>query len=558
MARRIRWQLLIAFISAVLVLGLMGYLAITTAAVDRPITGGVFVEAVGPPPLQLNPLVSDPADQTATDLQALIFDGLIRIGPESLPEPGLARAWEADPEGLVYTFTLRTDVTWHDGRPVTIDDVLFTIRAIQSPAYTADPELGEIWRTILVERVDSRRLQLTLQRPYAPLLSAATFPILPAHLLADLPPEAWATSDFNRRPIGCGPYELIDLNGERALLRANPNYPDGRPFLDTLELRFFATLQEQIAGLLRGDVSGTGYVGSRDLRDLSAVQSLKRNEALLDGYTILTFNLRQKPFDDLGFRRALAASLDKDLVLARSLDGNARRLDTPVLHGWWAALDDLAWYPPDLPATAATLDSLGYQLQPDGIRAAPGLSLEFNLLTDTNPDRLAAAAEIARQWELLGIRLTVEPLEPAALLERLQTHEFSMALHGWQRLGADPDSLYHLWHSSAAVSGANYAGLSDDQIDLHLEDARNNPDIVARSLTYATFQRRWVSLVPGIVLYQPLYIYTADATLGGLGFLPREGAPPPILIGRESRYYQVGRWYTQRAREIRGNLRQNP
>jgi peptide/nickel transport system substrate-binding protein len=257
-------------------------------------------------------------------------------------------------------------------------------------------------------------------------------------------------------------------------------------------------------------------------------------------------------------RRALAAALDKDVVLERASLGNARRLDTPVLNGWWAASQDITWYPPDPAGAAASLDSLGYRLQPDGIRAQGDLALNFTLLTDTNPDRLAAAAEIARQWELLGVRITVEPLEPAALQERLQSHTFSMALHGWQRLGADPDSLFNLWHSAAAENGANYAGLNDPQIDIQLEDARNNPDIVARSLAYATFQRRWVTLVPGIVIYQPLFLYTADATLGGLAFLPRTNAPPPILIGREARYYQVNRWYTQRAREIQGDLRQNP
>src|SRR4029079_19394848 len=97
MARRIRWQILIAAISSVLVLSLMGYLAVTRAAVPRPLSGGAYVEGLISLPQQLNPLVSDPArDPAAADRRALIFDGLMRIGVDGLPEPALAQSWEVD------------------------------------------------------------------------------------------------------------------------------------------------------------------------------------------------------------------------------------------------------------------------------------------------------------------------------------------------------------------------------------------------------------------------------------------------------------------------------
>ncbi|MFO7171265.1 MAG: ABC transporter substrate-binding protein, partial [Chloroflexota bacterium] len=132
MARRIRWQLLIAAVSSLVVLGLMSYLALTTASVARPLTGGAYVEGQADTPQLLNPLVFRPAeDPAAADIQRLVFDGLMRIGPDGLPEPALAQFWEMDEQGLVYTFTLRSDVTWHDGTPLTVDDVLFTLRTLQ-------------------------------------------------------------------------------------------------------------------------------------------------------------------------------------------------------------------------------------------------------------------------------------------------------------------------------------------------------------------------------------------------------------------------------------------
>src|SRR5689334_9025158 len=130
MARRIRWQIIIATVSSLLVLGLMAYLALTTAAVARPLAGGAYVEGLTAAPQQLDPLVSDVAsDSTAVDMQALLFDGLMSIGADGLPEPALAQSVEVNDAGTVYTFTLRSDVTWHDGVPLNVDDVLFTLRA---------------------------------------------------------------------------------------------------------------------------------------------------------------------------------------------------------------------------------------------------------------------------------------------------------------------------------------------------------------------------------------------------------------------------------------------
>src|SRR5262245_46720486 len=231
MTRRIRWQILIAAISSLLVLGLMAYLALSTVAVSKPIAGGTYVEALIAPPQQLNPLASDVArDASAADIQALLFDGLMRIGPDGGPEPALAASLpNINPSGTVYTFTLRADIAWHDGAPLTADDVLFTLRAIQNRDFAGDPAAGTLWRGVRVEKIDEHRVRCTLNAPFAPFLSRATFPILPAHLPKDIPPEQWASAPFSAKPIGTGPYQLTELNQEHALLTANPGYYEGPP-----------------------------------------------------------------------------------------------------------------------------------------------------------------------------------------------------------------------------------------------------------------------------------------------------------------------------------------
>lgn len=559
MARRIRWQILIAVVSSSLVLGLMGYLAVTSAAVSRPLAGGAYVEGVPGTPQQLNPLLSDPArDPVAEDVRALLFDGLMRIGLDGLPEPALAQSWNVDDTGQVYTFTLRADVAWHDGTPLTADDVIFTLRAIQNRAFAGDPTISVVWRDVLIDQVGERAIRCRLAAPFAPFLTVATFPILPAHLLADRAPADWATAPFNQLPIGTGPYQLTEINSEHALLRANPGYFGGRAFIDALELRFYPNSTAARNALVRGEVQGVGLTGATDSGPASPARGFTRYSMPLDNAVVLGFNLRQPPLSDQALRRALAEGLDKDLLIKQTLEGQVARLDTPILPGWWAAVQDPEWYRASPQRAAEVLESLGYTLGADGVRARDGQPLALPLLTVDDPIRVAVADEIARQWGELGIRVEVQAVDAATLLQRLSAHEFTLALYGLQRLGADPD-VYELWHSSKAEGGANYAGLQDDQIDELLANARRDRDIGARAPSYEAFQRRWVELAPSIMLYQPLYIYEATSQLEGLDLDQRSGpsdlATNQLLLGRDARFRSVTRWFIRSAREIQGELR---
>lgn len=564
MARRIRWQILIAVVSSTLVLGLMSYLALTTAAVARPLAGGVFVEYETSHPQQLNPLLSNPArDPVAADLRALLFDGLMRISASGLPEPALAQVFpDVDDSGTVYTFTLRSNLQWHDGQPVTSDDVLFTLRAVQSPGYVGDPQTGDVWRNTLLERIDDQQFQVTLPTPLASFLSYATFPILPAHLLRALPPDQWATTAYNLRPIGTGPYRLsAPLTNAHALLVANPQYYAGRPYLDSIEIRFDQNPQDAFAALSRGEAVGIGLNSTSDASRANTPQNATRHATPLAAYTTLTFNTRSGPLADQALRRALALATDKDTLITQVLGDRVQRVDTPVLPGSWA-YDPQAAYRYDPAAGAEALAALGYAVGPDGMRVRDGVALQLGLLTDDVAEHVAVAKEIARQWRDIGVQVTIEQVAGAALDQRLHAHAFTIALHGWQRQGPDPDSMYALWHSSGADTGFNYAGAHDQELDDQLTLGRATAVVSDRMAAYSAFQRRWLDLAPEITLYQPLFFYTATSKLGGLQDQQNEAADNTairaLLVGRDDRFADIGRWYLRSGREIKGDLRQAP
>lgn len=558
MSRRIRFQIVIAVISSTLVLGLMAYLAVSRAAVSRPIAGGAYVEGIVGLPTTLNPLVSDVTkDAASADVQSLVFDGLVRIGLDGLPEPGLAESWDIDDTGTVYTFTLRSDITWHDGQEVTVEDVLFTLRSVQGPAYTGSSSVATVWRTVLVERAGARSISCRLQAPFAPFLKFATVPIVPAHLLANIEPAEWASSAFSLKPIGTGPYQIDDITTEGMSLSANPDYYLGKPLIPSLTLRFYEDDALAFAALTRGEINGLAYVGTSALGSYNVPRGMVRRTVPIDAYTVLTFNVRQAPFADVDFRRQMAQAIDRDDLIRRVLPGQVMRLDTPILAGWWAHNPSAVWYIPSKERVNAALDALGYVAGDDGVRSKNGVRLAFELLVDGAPDRNAAANDIAAQLAQVGVQVTVVPLDGDVLLKRLEAGEFTMALHGWQRLGPDPD-VYELWHSSQINLGRNYSGLQDAEIDDTLSLARIDNNLETRMQLYSAFQQRWIDLAPSIIMYQPLEVYAVTSELGGTTITRRTDLPGVInlLVGRESRFRNVVHWFVTRSREIQGDLLQ--
>ena len=552
MARRIRWQIVIALLSTLLVGALLGRLALSTASVASPLAGGAYVEAVvGVPQVPL-PLLNDPAtDPLGRDLVALLFDGLVRVGADGLIEPALAAAYEVDETGTVYRFTLRRDARWHDGQPVTAADVSFTLRTLQSLKQPGEPQLAAVWADALIDQIDDYTLRVTLTAPYAPFLSAARVPIVPAHLLTGTPPSEWATAPFARQLIGTGPYHLVEMRDDRAVLEANAAYFGGRPYLDRVELRFFTAPEAAQSALTRGDVLAYGTLANSKLAGVTLPNNLQRSAIPLDAYTLLSFNTRTGPLTEQPLRRALAHGVNKDALIERTLGGLASPLDTPILPGAWAYAPEVQWYAADPAAATRIFTELGYVPGADGVLRRNDQPLTLELLTEDAELPRAVADEVARQWRTLGLEINVVALAAPALEQRLRTGTFTVALHSLTSLGPDPDPS-RFWHAQGAL---NVTGVADAQLDQLLDAARTEEELAARSADYAAFQQRWIELVPAITLYQPLYLFAADKQLGGTSLDDSNSAIHHLLFGQADRYRTITRWYTNSYRAIQGDLR---
>ncbi len=203
-----------------------------TASVATPqptpgiVTARPYREGVLGHPVAVSPFGAK--TQADRDLVALVFSGLVRNGPNGTLVPDLADHWSVDATGSVWTFQLRDDARWHDGEPVTSDDVAYTIHVLQDPAYDG-PAAGS-WNEVSVKTEGPQTIVFSLRTPLGGFLQAATQPIAPAHLLADIPVAQLATTPFGRQPVGSGPFAVASLDEQHAELDPGGDHaPGGGP-----------------------------------------------------------------------------------------------------------------------------------------------------------------------------------------------------------------------------------------------------------------------------------------------------------------------------------------
>ena len=184
--------------------------SITGPILPQPEQGGVYTEGIVGSLGRLNPLL-DWNNSADRDVDRLLFSGLVKFDEHGLPQPDLAKAWGVAQDGTVYNFSLRDNAVWHDGKPVTSDDVLFTIDMMKSAGSLYPQDIKDLWGKIEVTKLNEKTLKFKLPEPFVPFMDYLTFGVLPKHLLESVPPDQMATADFDINPVGSGPYKFDHL-----------------------------------------------------------------------------------------------------------------------------------------------------------------------------------------------------------------------------------------------------------------------------------------------------------------------------------------------------------
>ncbi len=566
MIRQIRWQLLLVVLGVSLLAALLIRVAFQFTTVWVPSSGGTYVEGLAGTPRFINPLLR-PTSQVDRDLCALIFNGLTRMGPRGQVVPDLAESWKVSPDGLTYTFTLRPRVRWHDGQYLSADDVLFTISLIQDPDYPGPADLAALWRSVTVTKVDARTIQFSLEQPYAPFLDHTTLGILPEHVLQEVPVASLPQHAFNLQPIGTGILRvkedsLVIQNEqiESISLYPNPYYFRDEPQLDQIQFKFYPSYQSVYNAYLVGEVQGIGKVALEDIPAAQANPTLNLFTSPLPQHSLIFLNLNDPnaPFlAETEVRQALLYALDRQALIDKVLNGQAVVAHNLVFPNTWAYNPDIPHYEYDPAQAAALLDEAGWQIPGTaashnlsitlpitgtfGVRRKGGQNLSFSLLVPDSPAKVNLAQEIARQWGLTGIGVTVEPISTGLVSDHLEPRQFEAALVDLASFG-DPDP-YPFWHETQIKApGQNYAGYQDRDVSELLERARQTIDDEKRAEYYRQFQQIFAEQALAILLYHPTYTYAVDRDVYDVQMGP--------LVQPGDRFLGISRWYMRFKRVI--------
>ena len=508
-------------------------------APEAPRPGGTFVEGVVGQLGSLNPLFGE-ATASPNELDALLFEPLVRVLPSGAIQGRLASKWDVSPDGRSYVFTLRPNARWSDGTPVTADDIVFTVRTVQDPQFPG-ALINQSWKDIITTAIDASHVRFALPGHNAGFLAnLELLDVVPSHLLTGKTMGELASAAPNLNPVGTGPFRMAANLGDRIQLERNP-YAWRRPWLDAMTIRSFPSQAAALDALDRGQIDGLANLTPSGAAQERANTQVRVLAASTYQYAELLFNLKtdEPYFQDVRVRQAVARAIDRSAIIRDVLGGQAVPDDSPIPRSIGWAYDSAAQQPPYDPIGAAKLlDDAGWTLV-SGVRTKGTTTLSFGLTVSSDvPPYERVAEKVAIQLAQVGIVAEVRPVTTASLIhDYLNPRTFDMTLTAFDN-GPDPD-VYSFWHSSQAHAGGfNFGGMKKNVfIDGDLEEGRATLDLTARAKAYATFQEDFAKEIPAVFLYSPRYVMAVNRRIHGVRL--------DSAIEPEERYAYVSDWYRE-------------
>lgn len=508
-------------------------------APEAPRPGGTYVEGMVGQLGSLNPLYGE-ATAGSNDLDALLFEPLVRVLPTGAVEGRLATHWEVTPDGRSYAFSLRPNARWSDGTAVTSDDVVFTVRTVQDPQFPG-AVLNQSWKDIIATAIDAGHVRFALPGHNAGFLAnLELLDVVPAHLLAGRSMADIASAAPNLNPVGTGPFRLVSQSGDRIQLERNP-FAWRHPWIDAMTIRSFGSQAAALDALDRGQIDAlanltpSGAAQQRGNRQVSVLSASTYQ------YAELLMNLKaDEPFfQDVNVRQAIARAVDRTAIIQGVLGGQAIPDDGPIPRSLSWAYDTATQQPAhDLAAAGKLLDDAGWTLV-NGVRTKGGTTLSFGLTVSSDvPPYERVAEKVAEQLAEIGIVAEVRPVTTASLIhDYLNPRTYDMTLTAFDN-GPDPD-VYTFWHSSQNHPGGfNFSGMKKNVfIDSDLEAGRNSLDVATRAKAYITFQEDFAKEIPAVFLYSPKYVMAVSKRIHGVRL--------DSAIEPEERYAYVTDWYVE-------------
>jgi peptide/nickel transport system substrate-binding protein len=480
------------------------------------------------------------SDAASHDAASYVFNGLVRYDKNVKLEGELAESWKVAPDGKKITFRLRKGVKWHDGTPFTSDDVMFTYRKIIDPktptAYAED--FRQVRRA---SNPDPHTFVVEYEKPFAPALASWGMSILPKHLLGKY--EDISKSPLNKEhPIGTGPYKFVEWKpGARVVFEANPDYFEGKPYIQRVITRIIPDQATMFLELKSGGVDSMNLTPVQYTRQTETEEfrrSYNKYRYTAFNYTYLGFRLSHPFFADRKVRRAIAHAISKKELVEGVLFGLGREAIGPYKPGTWVYNPDVPAFPYDPARARALLAEAGWKPGADGTLEKGGKKFRFTVLTNAgNESRAKTAAILQQHLSAVGIAMEIRTVEWAAFInEFIDKRKFDAVILGWN-VTPDPDQ-YDIWSSrKTGPKELNFVGFSNPEVDRLLEEGRRTFDLEKRRKAYFRIQEILAEELPYVFLYVPDSLPAVHNRFHGI-------EPAPIGIS-----YNFIRWFVPKERQ---------
>ncbi len=463
----------------------------------------------------LNPILS--AGAVESDIMNGIFSTLLKVNEHLGFEPDLLKKMpQISSEGLIYSFTLREGVKFHDGVEVTAKDVKFLYEMMMDENNIVANR--EMWENIEEFKIlDDYNFEITLKERDVTWMENWAYAhtmIVPKHILEEefLAGDGQLTKggEFSREPVGSGPYEIVEWKPtEYIMLQRNEDYYRGTPEINTILFKVIPDSNTMFAQFVTGDIDLYNRAQPNHYSDLIEMQG-EGSEIVVHKYsefvyTHADFNLRLPVFQDKAVRQALNYAFPKEDFIDTVLDGIGSPAYSYIPPMSWAYNPGIKTYEYNPDKAVQLLEEAGWHLGEDGVRVKEDLRLEFTINTTSGDRTREQFQEIAKQaWEDIGAQVHIENYEPGTLFgDILMNLKFDMILFAWSS-GFDPDGEA-LWHSKQRPdvygTGQNFVGYVNEHLDNLLTEGKKEAEQEKRKEIYHEVQEILAEDVPSLFIY---------------------------------------------------------
>ena len=478
--------------------------------VEVPSFGGTFTEGLIGSPRFINPILA--ISDTDKDLSTLIYSGLLKASEKGGFDLDLADSYEIKDGGTVYDFVIKNNAYFHDGKKVTADDVVFTIKKVLDPVIKSPKKTN--WEGVLVEKVSEKEIRFTLGKPYAPFLSALTLGILPKHIWENASSEEFPFSQFNIDPVGSGPYKVEKISRNSGGIPTTINlsawkkYTLGQPKIKSIVLKFFQNETELAKAYDEETLESAS--------GLSPVMTKKMNVNgnLVDGISL------PRVFGVFLNQNTAPVFLNKEIREALDVAAPKKRIVDEVLYGFGVSLDgptpnnteeDAGRSVGNAEEAKASLLNLGWKENKDGIlekkTKAGTVLFSFSISTSDAPELKRTAEILQEAWRKIGADVSIKVFEAGDLSQNIIKERKYDALLFGEVVGAESD-LYPFWHSKERNDpGLNVSLYANITVDKMLEEIQKETDEQNKTLKKEIVISEIKKDVPAVFLFSPNLLY---------------------------------------------------